>query len=117
MRLTSLIIERRLQLEVRATARREVIRKVLARHLTWLQAAEVLGKPRHRWRIRQCYQRPGISAVMDQWGERPRRKRIQAGIVELLIRLKRDVYAVLSVRHFYEQVTEKHPVVSYNWLR
>jgi hypothetical protein len=34
--------------------------------------------------------------------------------VELLIRLKRDLYADFSVRHFYEQVTEKHQVkVSY----
>jgi hypothetical protein len=38
--------------------------------------------------------------------------------VELLIRLKRDVYADFSVRHFYEHVTDKHRVkVSYNWLR
>jgi hypothetical protein len=43
---------------------------------------------------------------------------IKAGTVELLIQLKRDVYADFSVRHFYEQVTEKHRVkVSYNWLR
>jgi hypothetical protein len=35
--------------------------------------------------------------------------------VELLIRLKRDVYADFSVQHFYEQVTEKHQItVSYN---
>ncbi|HEY2104189.1 MAG TPA: hypothetical protein VGH29_00295 [Candidatus Binataceae bacterium] len=33
-------------------------------------------------------------------------------------RLKRDLYADFSVRHFFEQVTEKHQVkVSYNWLR
>jgi hypothetical protein len=35
--------------------------------------------------------------------------------VELLIRLKRDVYTDFSERHFYVQVTEKHQVkVSYN---
>jgi hypothetical protein len=45
---------------------------------------------------------------MDQRGGRPRRKRIKPGTVELLIRLKRDVYAEFSVRPFYEQVTEKH---------
>jgi hypothetical protein len=40
------------------------------------------------------------------------------GTVALLIRLKRDVYGDFSVRHCYEQITEKHAVkVSYNWLR
>src|SRR5262249_62039292 len=60
----------------------------------------------------------GLEAVMDQRGGRPRRKRIKAGTIELLCRLKRDVYPDFSLRHFYEQVTEKHGVkVSYNWLR
>jgi hypothetical protein len=45
-------------------------------------------------------------------------QRIKPGTVELLIRLKRDLYADFSVRHFYEHVTEKPQVkVSYNWLR
>jgi transposase len=112
-------IERRVRREVRAMTRREVITKVLARQLSWIQAAQVLDiTPRQLRRIRQRYERWGISAVMDQRGGRPRRKRIKSGTVELLIRLKRDVYADFSVRHFYEQVTEKHQVrVSYNWLR
>src|SRR5215471_12815728 len=112
-------IERRVRREVRAMTRREVITKVLARQLTWIQAAQVLDiTPRQLRRIRRRYERWGLSAVMDQRGGRPRRKRIKAGTVELLIRLKRDVYADFSVRHFYEQVTEKHQVkVSYNWLR
>ena len=55
---------------------------------------------------------------MDQRGGRPRRKRIKAGTIELLCRLKRDIYPDFSLRHFYEHVTEKHGVkVSYNWLR
>ena len=112
-------IERRVRREVRAMTRREVITKVLARQLTWIQAAQVLDiTPRQLRRIRRRYERWGLSAVMDQRGGRPRRKRIKAGTVELLIRLKRDLYADFSVRHFYEQVTEKHQVkVSYNWLR
>ena len=112
-------IERRVRREVRAMTRREVMTKAIARQLTWMQAAQVLGiTPRHLGRIRQRYQRFGISALMEQRGGRPRRKRIKPGTVELLIRLKRDLYADFSVRHFYEHVTEKHQVrVSYNWLR
>lgn len=46
--------------------------KVLARQLTWIEAARVLGiAPRHLWRIPRSYQRLGISAVMDQRGGRP----------------------------------------------
>jgi hypothetical protein len=69
---------------------------------------------RIRWRVEHY----GMDAVMDQRGGRPRRKRIKAGTIELLCRLKRDVYPDFSLRHFYEA---RHPEarvkVSYNWLR
>src|SRR5260370_26693304 len=112
-------IERRVQREARAMTRREVITKAIAGELSWVQAAQVLGiTARHMRRIRRGYERWGMSAVMDQRGGRPRRKRISVGTIELLCRLKRDVYADFSLRHFYENVTEKHGVkVSYNWLR
>src|SRR6516165_5746933 len=112
-------IERRVRREVRAMTRREVITKVLARQLTWLQAAQVLGiTPRHMRRVRRVIERYGMEAVLAQPRGRTRRRRIRAGTIELLIRLKRDVYTDFSVRHFYEHVTEKHQVkVSYNWLR
>lgn len=112
-------IERRVRREARAMTRREVITKAIARQLSWVQAAEILGiTPRHMRRIRRAVEGRGMEAVLDQRGGRPRRRRIKAGTIELLCRLKRDVYADFSVRHFYEQVTEKHGVkVSYNWLR
>ena len=112
-------IERRVQREARAMTRREVITKAIAGELSWVQAAQVLGiTARHMRRIRRGYERWGMSAVMDQRGGRPRRKRISVGTIEMLCRLKRDVYADFSVRHFFEQVSDKHQVkVSYNWLR
>ncbi len=112
-------IERRVQREARAMTRREVITKAIAGELNWVQAAQVLGiTARHMRRIRRGYERWGISAVMDQRGGRPRRKRIAVGTIAMLCRLKREVYADFSVRHFFEQVSEKHQVkVSYNWMR
>ena len=112
-------IERRVRREARAMTRREVITKAIAKQLTWLQAAEIVGvTPRQMRRIRWRVERDGLEAVMDQRGGRPRRKRVKAGTIELLCRLKRDVYPDFSVQHFYEHVTEKHGVkVSYNWLR
>jgi len=99
--------------------RRAVITKAITRQLSWVQASEILGiSARHMRRLRYMVERWGISAVMDQRGGRPRRKHIKAGTIELLCRLKRDVYADFSLRHFYEHVSEKHGVkVSYNWLR
>jgi transposase len=112
-------IERRVRREARAMTRREVITKAIARQLNWVQAAEIIGiKPRQMRRIRWRVEHYGLDAVMDQRGGRPRRKRIKAGTIELLCRLKRDVYPDFSLRHFYEHVTEKHGLkVSYNWLR
>jgi transposase len=112
-------IERQVRREVRAMTRREVITKAIAKRLSWVQAAEIIGiKPRQMRRIRWRVEHYGLDAVMDQRGGRPRRKRIKAGTIELLCRLKRDIYPDFSLRHFYEHVTEKHGVkVSYNWLR
>ena len=112
-------IERRVQREARAMTRREVITKAIAGELSWVDAAAVLGiTARHMRRLRHAYERWGMSAVMDQRGGRPRRKRIKPATIEFLIRLKRDIYGDFSVRHFYEQVSDKHGVrVSYNWLR
>ena len=112
-------IERRVWREARAMTRREVITKAIAKQLTWVQASEILDiSARHMRRIRRKVELWGMSAVMDQRGGRPRRKRIKAATIELLCRLKRDMYSDFSVRHFYEHVTEKHGVrVSYNWLR
>src|SRR5690242_15051309 len=112
-------IERRVWREARAMTRREVITKAIAKRLSWVQAAEIIGvKPRQMRRIRWPVEHYGLGAVMDQRGGRPRRKRIKAGTIELLCRLKRDVYPDFSLRHFYEHVTEKHGLkVSYNWLR
>jgi transposase len=112
-------IERQVWREARAMTRREVITKAITKQLSWVQAAEIVGiSPRHMRRLRRKVERWGMSAVIDQRGDRPRRKRIKAGTIELLCRLKRDVYGDFSLQHFYEHVTEKHGVkVSYNWLR
>jgi transposase len=112
-------IEQLVRREARAMTRREVITKAIARQLSWVQAAEIVGvTPRQMRRIRWRVEQYGFDAVMDQRGGRPRRKRIKASTIELLCRLKRDVYADFSLRHFYEHITEKHGVkVSYNWLR
>jgi len=112
-------VERRVWREARAMTRREVITKAIAGQLSWVQASEILAvSARHMRRLRRKVECWGMSAVMDQRGGRPRRKRIKAGTIEFLCRLKRDIYPDFSLRHFYEQGTENHGMkVSYDGLR
>jgi len=112
-------IERCVRREVRAMTRREVIIKAIAGQLSWVAAADIAGvSARHMRRLRYRIEQFGMSAIMDQRGKRPRRKRISSGTIAMLIRLKRDIYPDFSLRHFYEHVTEKHQLkVSYNWMR
>ena len=81
-------IERQVWREARAMTRREVITKAITRQISWVQAAAIVGvTPRQMRRIRHAIESHGMSAVMDQRGGRPRRKRIKAGTIELLCRL------------------------------
>jgi hypothetical protein len=61
--------------------RREVITKAIAKRLSWIQAAEIIGiKPRQMRRIRWRVEHYRLEAVMDQRGGRPRRKRIRPAL-------------------------------------
>jgi len=42
-------------------------------------------------RIRRAIEQRGMSAAMDQRGGQPRRKRISAGTIAMLVRLERDI--------------------------
>jgi truncated hemoglobin YjbI len=76
-------------------------------------AADIIGiTPRQMRRIRRAIEHGGMSAVMDQRGGRSRRKRILPATIAMLCRLKGEVYPDFSVRHFYEQVSEKHQLKS-----
>lgn len=94
-------IERLVRREAWAMTRREVIVKAIVGQLSWVQTAEVLAiTPRQLRRIRREIEQHGMEAVMDHRGGRPRRKRIKAGTIAPLCRLKRDLYPDFSVRTF-----------------
>src|SRR5947209_10166391 len=109
-------IERQVRREARAMTRREIITKAIAKRLSWIQAAEIIGiKPRQMRRIRWRVEHYGLEAVMDQRGGRPRRKRIKAGTIELLCRLKRDIYPDFSLRQDRKstRLNSSHANISY----
>jgi transposase len=112
-------IGKRIARKAKQMTRYEIVLKTTAGKLTWLQAAEVLGiTPRHMRRLRAEYQEHGIDAFHDNRGGKTRRKRIREETVELICRLKQDVYYDFSVQHFYEKLIENYDVqISYSWTK
>jgi transposase len=112
-------LARQVAREVKAMTRREIITKAINGQISWVAAADIIGiTARQMRRIRRAIERSGMSAVMDQRGGRPRRKRITPETIRELCRLKHDVYPDFSIRHFYERVTEQHGIaVSYTYTR
>jgi transposase len=105
--------------KVKEMTRREIITKAINGQLSWVAAADIIGiTPRQMRRIRRAIERHGMSAVMDQRGGGPRRKRIAAQTIREICRLKCEVYPDFSMQHFYERLTEQHGVaVSYTYTR
>lgn len=105
--------------EAKAMTRREVVVKAFAGIITWTVAATILGvSERHVRRIKARYEQFGVDGLMDQRAGRPRARRVSAKTIEEVCRLKRDVYADFSMKHFHDVVTEKHGLtLSYTLLR
>jgi len=102
-------LARQVALEVKAMTRREIITKAINGQISSVAAANIIGiTARQMRRIRRAIERSGMSAVMDQRGGRPRRKRIALETIRELRLLKHDVYPDFSIRHFYERVTQQH---------
>lgn len=113
-------IERRVAREARVMTKQQVMLKAINGEITWIQAAEILDvTARHMRRMRRAVEHGGFGELIDGRGTRAaRRRRIPIEVVRELCRLKREVYADFSVRHFYEKATEKHGLeLSYNWAR
>jgi hypothetical protein len=112
-------MERRIQQEVKAMTRKEVIVRAIAKQITWIQAAWICGiTDRHMRRLKQRYERWGYDGLVDQRGGRPRRKRIALETIERICALKRERYADFSVQHFWEKVCAEHQIdIGYTWLK
>jgi hypothetical protein len=89
----------------------EVILKALSGQLTWLQAADILGRsPRSIRRLRLAYQRYGCDALLDRRRQTPSPKRADVGEVERLLRLYRAHYPGFNVRHFVRRARTEHGI-------
>ena len=67
-----------------AMMREKVMHLATNKEISWTQAAGMLRiSPRHMRRLRVGWQKHGFSALMDQRGRVPRRKRVKPEIIEM----------------------------------
>ena len=87
----------------RAMKVQEVILRAMVKKINWCQAAEIIGisdRQMRRWRER--YEEHGYDGLIDRRRGRPSEKRVPVVLVEQVLRLYREKYFDLNVRHFHE---------------
>jgi transposase len=97
----------------------EVILHVMAKKLTWWQAAEVLGLSdweMGRWRKR--YENYGYDGLYIRRRSRLMPRRVPMETVEKVLQLYREKYFDLNVQQFHEKLVEEHQLqLSYTWVK
>src|SRR5947209_8398084 len=103
----------------RAMKVQEVILRAVAKKITWIQAAEILGvTPRHMRRWKEKYERFGFHALFDGRRGKASPRRMPSAVLEEVLRLYREQYFDLNVRHFHEKLTGEHSIAaSYTWTK
>jgi transposase len=103
----------------RAMKLQDVILKAMAKKISWLEAAEIAGvTDRTMRRIRDRYQEFGYDGLFDQRRGKRSIHRIAMQTAEEVLRLYREVYFDLNMRHFHEKLRDKHKIVlSYTWVQ
>jgi len=97
----------------------DVLLKAMAKKIRWWEAAEIIGitdRSMRRWRERM--ETEGYSGLVDRRKGQPSDKRVPIGVVEEVLRLYREVYFDLNIRHFHEKLREAHKIeLSYTWVQ
>ena len=97
----------------------DVLLKAMAKKLTWWAAAEILGvtdRTMRRWRER--LETDGYSGLADRRKGKPSAKRIPVATIEEVLKLYKETYYDLNIRHFHEKLREEHGIrLSYTWVQ
>ena len=97
----------------------DVLLKAMARKIRWWDAAEIIGvtdRTMRRWRER--LEAEGYSGLVDRRKGKPSDKRVPLARVEEVLRLYREEYFDLNIRHFHEKLSEEHGIeLSYTWVQ
>jgi len=103
----------------RAMKIQEVILKAMSGQIKWCQAAQIIGiggRQMRRWKAR--YDEYGYDGLYDRRKKVPSPKRIPMETAEKLLRLYREQYFDFNMRHFHQEIKEKHGIsASYSWTR
>jgi len=103
----------------RAMKIQEVILRAMGKRITWSQAAEIIGisdRQMRRWKGR--YEAHGYDGLFDRRRGKPSPQRVPLKLAEEVLRLYREKYADLNVRHFHEKLGEAHNIkLSYTWVK
>src|ERR1035437_8070960 len=93
--------------------------KAMAKKITWWAAAEIIGvsdRTMRRWRER--LEKHGYSGLADRRKGKPSAVRIPLATAEEGLRLYREEYFDLNIRHFHEKLQEEHDIeLSYTWVQ
>ena len=97
----------------------DVILKAMAKRITWLEAAEIIGVcDRTMRRMRERYQEFGYDGLFDQRRRKRTTLRVPLETAERVLKLYQEIYFDLSVRHFHEKLREEHAIeLSYTWVK
>jgi transposase len=97
----------------------DVLLKAMAKKLTWWEAAEIIGvtdRTMRRWRER--LEEGGYSGLVDRRKGKASDRRVPLATVEEVLRLYRETYFDLNIRHFHEKLAEEHQIeLSYTWVQ
>src|SRR5438105_11493567 len=95
----------------RAMKVQEVILRAVDGQLTWLQAADILGRsPRSIRRLRWKFERYGLDSLYDRRRRTPSPKRAPVAEVQRLLALYRARYVGFNVRHFHQIARRQHGI-------
>src|SRR5262250_1108099 len=89
----------------------DIILRAMARKITWWQAAEIIGisdRSMRRWKSR--YDEYGYDGLFDRRRGKPSPKRVQMNTAEEVLRLYREKYPDLNVRHFPAKLEGVHGI-------
>jgi transposase len=97
----------------------EIILRAMAKTITWLQAAQIVGisdRSMRRWRER--YEKFGYDGLFDRRRGQPSPRRVPVAQVEQVLGLYREKYFDLNVSHFHEKLQQEHGIeLSYTWVK
>ena len=97
----------------------DVLLKAMAKKIRWWDAAEIIGvtdRTMRRWRER--LEEGGYCGLADRRKGKPSDKRVPLAQVEEVLRLYREEYFDLNIRHFHEKLRDEHAIeLSYTFVQ